>query len=220
MREAETGRAGPALGLAPGRAFEALALFVVAPLALALLLPPSALLPALFAMTALGALLLARTPGFAWGSLVRGRIAWGRVGLVALAAALACGALVWLLAPGDALALPRRAPGLWLMILALYPFLSALPQELLFRPLFFRRYGGLFPSTAAAVVANALLFGFAHLMFWNWVAVGLSAAGGLIFALGYLRHGFPTAVLMHAVCGGIVFTSGLGRFFYHGAVGG
>ena len=26
------------------------------------------------------------------------------------------------------------------------------------------------------------------------------------------------AVVLHAVCGGIVFTSGLGTFFYHGAV--
>lgn len=202
------------------RAAEFVALYVGAPLGMALLLPPSALFPALFAMTAIGAALLARTPGFAWRALLRGRVAWGRVGLVGLAAALACGGLVWLLAPGEALALPRRAPGLWLTILALYPLLSALPQELLFRPLFFRRYGGLFPSAAAAALANAALFGLAHLMFWNPVAVGLSAVGGLIFALGYLRHGFPTAVALHAVCGGIVFTSGLGRFFYHGAVGG
>jgi membrane protease YdiL (CAAX protease family) len=201
------------------RAAEGLAIFVAAPLVMALLLPPSSLLPALFGMTAVAAGLLTLTPGFAWGSLVRGRVAWDRVGLVALAAALACGALAWALVPGRMLALPRQAPGLWVAIMVLYPLLSALPQELLFRPLFFRRYGALFPSAAAAVAANALVFGFAHLMFWNWLAVGLSVAGGLIFALGYLRHGFLTAVAMHAVCGCIVFTSGLGRFFYHGAVG-
>ncbi|MBP7000717.1 CPBP family glutamic-type intramembrane protease [Amaricoccus sp.] len=203
-----------------GRAAEGLAVFVAAPLAMAFALPPAALFPALFAMTAVGAILLARTPGFAWRSLVRGPVPWGSAALVGLAAAIACGALVWALVPAEALALPRRAPVLWLAILVLYPLLSALPQELLFRPLFFRRYGALFPSTAAAVAANALAFGFAHLMFWNWLAVGLSAVGGLIFALGYLRHGFPTAVALHAVCGGVVFTSGLGRFFYHGAVGG
>ncbi len=70
-----------------------------------------------------------------------------------------------------------------------------------------------------AVAVNALVFGLAHLMFWNWVAVALCVAGGAIFALGYLRHGFLQAVLLHAVCGGILFTSGLGTFFYHGAVG-
>jgi membrane protease YdiL (CAAX protease family) len=105
------------------------------------------------------------------------------------------------------------------MILTLYPLLSALPQELVFRPLFFRRYGALFPGTAAAVACNALVFGLAHLMFWNWVALALTVAGGLIFARAYLgRGGFAMAVVLHAVCGAIIFTSGLGTFFYHGAV--
>ena len=31
------------------------------------------------------------------------------------------------------------------MIAALYPLLSALPQEIVFRPLFFRHYGALLP---------------------------------------------------------------------------
>ena len=65
---------------------------------------------------------------------------------MAAVTAVVAGLLVWLLVPGQALALPRRAPGLWVAILALYPFLSALPQELIFRVLFFRRYGGLFPG--------------------------------------------------------------------------
>ncbi len=203
------------------RAAEALAFYVGGPLVMALVLPPDALFPALFAMAAVGMVLLARTPGFRWAELGRGwgGVDWAHVGLIAAGTAVACGVAVWLLVPGQALMLPRRMPGLWLTILLLYPVLSALPQEIIFRPLFFRRYGGLFPGAGAAVAANALGFGFAHLMFWNWVAVGLSAVGGLIFALGYLhRGGFPTAVVLHAVCGGIVFTSGLGGFFYHGAV--
>jgi hypothetical protein len=100
-----------------------------------------------------------------------------------------------------------------------YPLLSALPQELVFRALFFRRYGGLFGAPTLAVAVNALGFGLAHLMFWNWVAAALTVAGGVIFAQGYLRRGFLQAVVLHAVAGGIIFTSGLGTFFYHGAVG-
>jgi hypothetical protein len=205
------------------RAAEFAALYLGLPLVMALLLPPDLVFAVLFAATALGAVLLARTPGFAWAEVWRGwgRIDWRHVGLVAGLTAVVTGLMVWWLAPGQALALPRRMPGLWLTILALYPLLSALPQELVFRPLFFRRYGGLFPGPAAALAVNAAVFGLAHLMFWNWVAVGLSAAGGLIFAQGYLaRGGFPMAVALHAVCGGIVFTSGLGTFFYHGAVPG
>ena len=71
----------------------------------------------------------------------------------------------------------------------LYPLLSALPQELVFRPLFFRRYGHLFPDGRIALLANGALFGLAHLMFWNWPAVLLSTAGGLIFAHAYARRG-------------------------------
>lgn len=204
------------------RAAEFGALYVGAPLALAVALPPSALPPVLLGTTLLGAVLLARTPGFAWSALARGwrSLDWRHVALVAAVTAAATGALVALLAPGQALELPRSMPGLWLMILALYPLLSALPQELVFRELFFRRYAGLFPGRGGALAASALVFGLAHLMFWNWVAVPLSFAGGLVFAHGYLaRGGFPMAVALHAVCGGIVFTSGLGTFFYHGAVG-
>ncbi|MBA3326271.1 MAG: CPBP family intramembrane metalloprotease [Rhodobacteraceae bacterium] len=204
-----------------GRAAEFVGLYFGAPLALALALPPSALPLVLLATTLLGAVLLARTPGFAWSELARGwgAIDWAHVGTVAAVTAAATGLLVWRLAPQQALVLPRTMPALWLTILAFYPLLSALPQELVFRSLFFRRYGGLFPSRGAALAANALVFGLAHLMFWNWVAVPLSVAGGLIFAHGYLaRGGFAMAVALHAVCGGIVFTSGLGTFFYHGAV--
>ena len=45
-------------------------------------------------------------------------------------------------------------------------------------------------------------------------------AGGVIFARGLpAARGFAQAVVLHAVAGGIIFTSGLGVFFYHGAVG-
>jgi membrane protease YdiL (CAAX protease family) len=194
-------------------------LFVGLPLVMALALPPDWLWPVLFGMTAAALVLLGLTPGFRWRELVAGQIGWGRVALAALTTASVCALFVWWLVPQQALWLPRRAPGLWLAILGLYPFLSALPQELVFRALFFRRYGGLFPNRHGAVAANALVFALAHLMFWNWVALALCLAGGVLLAVAYLGPGgFREALLLHAVCGAIVFTSGLGAFFYHGAV--
>ncbi len=44
------------------------------------------------------------------------------------------------------------------MILLFYPVLSALPQEIVFRPLFFRRYGAILPDAHAGIVVNAALF--------------------------------------------------------------
>jgi membrane protease YdiL (CAAX protease family) len=202
-----------------GRKLEFGALYVGAPLVMALAMPPDWLWPVFLGVTLAALVLLARTPGFDWRELGRGGVAWGEVALVAAATAAAAGALVWLLLPGQAFMLPRRAPALWVAIMLLYPLLSALPQELVFRALFFRRYGGLFGGRELAVAVNALGFALAHLMFWNWVAAALTVAGGVIFARGYLRRGFLQAVVLHAVAGGIVFTSGLGVFFYHGAVG-
>ncbi|HET9068501.1 MAG TPA: CPBP family intramembrane glutamic endopeptidase [Amaricoccus sp.] len=204
------------------RKLEFALLYVGAPLTMALAMPPDWLWPAFLGVTLAALGLLALTPGFAWRELVRGGAAggvdWGEAGLVALATAVTAGLLVWLLVPGQAFALPRQAPRLWVAILLIYPLLSALPQEIVFRVLFFRRYGGLFAGSAGLAV-NALAFGLAHLMFWNWVAALLTVAGGGIFARSYQRRGFLQAVLLHAVAGGIIFTSGLGVFFYHGAVG-
>ena len=44
--------------------------------------------------------------------------------------------------------------------------------------------------------------------------------GGLIFGLVYLRFGsLLLATVLHAIAGQLVFTSGLGVYFYHGAIG-
>ena len=139
-----------------GRALEFAALYLGLPLMMALALPPDWVWPVLLGATALGVRLLARTPGFAWGELACGwrGIDWGQVALVGVGTAAVAAVLVWWLVPGQALMLPRRATGLWLAILALYPLLSALPQELMFRPLFFRRYGALFPDRRVAVLAT------------------------------------------------------------------
>ena len=136
----------------PGLAMEFAALYLGLPLAMALAMPPAWLWPVFLGLTLLALGLLARTPGFRWAELGRGwRRLDGRVVAAVAAATVAVAALlVWRLLPGQALELPRRAPGLWLLILALYPLLSALPQELVFRVLFFRRYGALFPGRRTA----------------------------------------------------------------------
>ena len=57
------------------RLAEFLALYGLAPVAGAVLLPANAMFAMLFAVTAVGLVLLGRTPGFAWSDLARG---WGR----------------------------------------------------------------------------------------------------------------------------------------------
>jgi membrane protease YdiL (CAAX protease family) len=170
-------------------------------------------------VTAVGILLLARTPGFRWRELLAGRIRWGEVAAFAVLTAVVAGLVVALKAPESAFFLIRNNPALMAMILVLYPPLSALPQELVFRPLFFRRYGALLPAGPVALWLNAAVFSWAHLLFWNWIVAAMTFAGGLVFAHAYrVRASFAQAVVLHAVAGNILFAFGLGIFFYTGNV--
>ena len=194
----------------------------VFPVLLAVALPPDALFPGLFTATLVGVLLLGATPGFGWTDLTRGirTIGWGRVlGLTGATAAVAYTVLM-LTQPAALLILPREMPLLMAMIALLYPFLSALPQEILFRPLFFRRYGALLPRSPRVQVAlNAAIFAAAHLMYWNWIVVAMTFVGGLAFAWSYrIRGNFPEAVVLHSLAGIVVFALGLGMFFYSGNI--
>lgn len=204
------------------RAVEFAALYLGAPVAVAVLLPPSAMFPALFAVTALGLVLLHVTPGFSWRELRAGagRIGWRLVAVFTLATVAVGTAVVLATAPAAFLWLVLQDPALMLMIAALYPVLSALPQEIVFRPLFFRRYGALLPGDVRAqIVLNAAVFSLAHLMYWSWIVAAMTFAGGLAFAWSYrVRGNFPEAVVLHSLAGIVVFALGLGVFFYSGNV--
>ncbi len=199
---------------------EFLILFCGVPLLLAFALPPTAMFTVLGVFTAAGVVLLARTDGFRWAELiVPGRFSWRAVFGFALSVAVLSSGAVLVLFPGNFLMLQRQAPELWLMIMVLYPLVSAVPQELIFRPLFFRRYGSLFPDRNVAILANAALFALAHLMYQSGLVLAMTFAGGLAFAWAYqVRGSFILACVLHAVAGQIVFTSGLGILFYSGAV--
>lgn len=124
----------------------------------------------------------------------------------------------WALWPELFLSLPRQRPLFWALIMVLYPLLSVWPQEMLYRSLMFHRYRTLFGSDRALILASAAAFGFAHVIFLNWIAVAMTAAGGLLFARDYARHrSLPLTCLEHSLYGCLIFTVGLGRFFYTGA---
>lgn len=116
-------------------------------------------------------------------------------------------------------ALPSERPGLWLLVMVLYPLLSVYPQEVTFRAFFCHRYRPLFGNDRAMLAVNALAFGWAHVMFENWVAVALCLIGGWLFADTYLRtRSLLLACIEHAIYGCALFTIGLGWFFYGGSV--
>ena len=99
-----------------------------------------------------------------------------------------------------------------------YPLFSVTAQELLYRAFFFQRYQRLFPSPHLRLLVSVAVFGWAHVFMGNLLAVVLSTLGGLLFDLTYLQtKSLLVCVIEHAAYGCLIFTVGLGEFFYHGS---
>lgn len=129
--------------------------------------------------------------------------------------------IVWLTLPGDFLSFPRERPQLWATVMVLYPLLSVWPQEVIYRAFLHRRYAPLFGNGRGYVLASALAFGYMHVIFLNWIAVVMTLVGGYIFASDYARcRSLWVVTIEHALYGCLIFTTGLGRFFYSGAAWG
>ena len=68
------------------------------------------------------------------------------------------------------------------------------------------------------VVASAVAFSFAHIIFRNPIAIIFTLVGGLLFAWRYAETGsLFTSSFEHALYGCWMFTIGLGEYFYKGA---
>ncbi|HET7105568.1 MAG TPA: CPBP family intramembrane glutamic endopeptidase [Candidatus Acidoferrum sp.] len=202
-------------------ALEFVAVFAVVPLLVYHRRIPNLPIPYLLATSLPAFLLLRRDPAFDVSQLA----SWGNVReflatmLVRDAICLVgLGIAVYLVAPRLLFSLIRSSPRVWAVIFVLYPVVSVCPQELLYRAFFFHRYESLFGRGWGMIIASAVAFGFVHIIFRNWLAVGLCVIGGLLFSVTYQTSGsFLLACLDHAIFGNFVFTIGLGRFFYHGA---
>jgi len=180
------------------------------------------LIPALLAVACGCTLLLLNDPSFDRRSLLRldGFYPWLKQlpftvlpGTAALAAGCA------LFRPELLFSFAREHSLIWLLVLLLYPLLSAVPQEIIFRTFFFHRYRRLFPGDVSMILTNGVCFGLAHLFFGNWFAPALTAVGGVIFARTYARSSSTLLVVIeHSFWGNFIFTIGLGRYLYTGSI--
>ncbi len=175
--------------------------------------------PALWIWTFIGLILLHFTSGFAWRQLLdwpadKGWLRIAFMGFMVLAISIG---FTLCLMPERLFDLPMKRPRIWLMVVLLYPLLSALPQELMFRALYFERYRDILPNWGLMTI-NAALFSFAHLIYASPVVFFMTFLGGLIFARAYLRGEFVLTTLLHSIAGNMIFTSGLGYLFYSGNV--
>jgi membrane protease YdiL (CAAX protease family) len=204
-------------------AAEMLALYVGAPILVFSLvrdyrLPLFQILPAVFALFVL---LLTLDRSFSWReALSRGfslRTLGSIVGLFVLAVPVMA-AFAWFDNPRGFLRFPLYAQDTWIMVMLLYPILSVTAQEIMFRLFFFHRYRSLFGVDAQGVIVlNAVLFAFAHIPFQNVTTLVMSFFASLLWAWRYEHtRSYWAVVLEHSLYGNLIFTVGLGRYFYTG----
>jgi membrane protease YdiL (CAAX protease family) len=205
-----------------GRAVECLLVFVLAPGVLAWSTRVHVVLPAIWTLAGVCLILLWRDRTFdrrrLWNADAVGPALGAILTRFGIAAPLLVAALL-VIEPARLLSLPREKPGLWVIIMVAYPVLSVYPQEVAFRAFFFHRYAGIFGEKWAMVAASSLAFGYAHVILHNWLAVGLSIAGGMLFGLTYWRtRSLPACCLEHALYGCFLFTIGWGEYLYGGSM--
>ncbi|MCW9708490.1 CPBP family intramembrane glutamic endopeptidase [Fodinibius salsisoli] len=134
-----------------------------------------------------------------------------RIPLVAVSLIL----LIWLFQPDQFFSFPSEQPILWMVVMVLYPVLSALPQEFIYRTFFFHRYDVLILYRNGSIIFSTLAFAFLHIVYDNWWAVGLSLIAGLLFGLTYQRtRSLLWVTVEHVFYGWMIFTLGFGNFFY------
>lgn len=221
VRAAAPRRPGRADAFWP-RLAEFLALYAGLPLVLFVRPTPGVLIPGLVAGAAACIVVLRRDPSFDRRQLLSIRAIAGHArSIVALAAvgAAAMFAGTAIAEPDRLLWLPRHRAALWAVIMVGYPLLSVYPQEVIYRAFLMHRYRAVFPGRWTMIAASAAAFGFGHIMFQNWLAIVMTFAGGALFAWRYDRSRSLAAVwLEHALWGCLIFTIGLGTYFFLGAV--
>ena len=110
---------------------------------------------------------------------------------------------------------PRESFFVWLIVMFIYPFLSVIPQEIIFRVFFFSRYKTYFLNkNTFLVVINSIVFSFCHIVFNNLHALVITGIVSPIFAHAYINKSFLTCVVIHTLGGQIIFTLGLGKYFF------
>ena len=109
---------------------------------------------------------------------------------------------------------PKTNFELWPLVILIYPFLSVIPQEIVYRVFFFQRY---FPNERSfyfLMLLNMIVFSYGHIVFNNVHAILITAIVSPIFTYAYLKKSFFTCIVLHALGGQIIFTLGLGKYFF------
>jgi membrane protease YdiL (CAAX protease family) len=206
----------------PSLTVEFIVLFILLPLGYRFSRVRIPALPVLWVITIYCGTMLYRDPSFSRSSLWNAS-AFAPNLVSVLGVFLLLGSLivagVRLFVPETMFSLIRKRPRVWAAVMVFYPILSVYPQGIIYRSFLMHRYAALFPGDIAVVLVSATAFGFMHIIFRNPLAVLMTFFGGLLFAWRYQQTGsLLVSATEHALYGCLLFTVGLGDYFYHGAI--
>jgi hypothetical protein len=187
-------------------------------------IPPGTKIPifvVLLPVLCIAAFLLLIDPAFRLRDELRRGLGWRNALSIVLIFLIVGGAATWWIKtyhPSWFLEFPTNRPETYARIMIAYPLFSVAAQELLYRSFFFHRYGPLFGSHAwLIVIVNGLLFGYAHIVMDSMFAIAATALGGMILAARYaMTRSFWAVFIEHTLWGWLIFTIGLGRYFFTG----
>lgn len=203
------------------RLLEFLTLFVGMPVLLIFTEDLFPLIPTLLILMGV-AIVLLRITGWQYTELWRGAplSVWRNALLLWLCVAVLSIAVVHQVQPERLFSFAKSNTQVWLLVMLLYPLVSALPQELFYRTLFWYRYRELFHSQKwSLIIASGVLFMWAHVLFINWFAFTVTLLGGLLFAWRYYHtKSLLLVTVEHGLYGNLLFTVGLGQYLFSGAV--
>jgi membrane protease YdiL (CAAX protease family) len=202
------------------RKIECIILFVLLPVSFAFFPDRFPKIPILMLVTAICLVLLLRDRGFQRTLLWNAEALWdyNRTLLVRTSAILVLLlGITFVVTPETLFIFPRERPRIWVIVMLLYPVLSAYAQEMIYRTFFFHRYRVIFKGPRTMILASAAAFSLLHVIYGNAPAVIFSFIGGYLFSRTYAdtQSLFVTS-LEHAIYGNMVFTVGLGHLFYEG----
>ncbi|APZ45724.1 CAAX protease family protein [Polaribacter reichenbachii] len=105
-------------------------------------------------------------------------------------------------------------PDLWLKFSGIYILFSVIPQELIYRTYFVKRYQKLIEKKGLFILINALLFSFAHIWFQSFTVLAFTFVGSLLFTTTYLKTKSTWLVILeHSIYGVWLYTVGFGELF-------
>jgi len=163
-------------------------------------------------------LLLRFTTPFRFRELITFRISRKNLiknGLIVLAISVALLLSVIIFDRQELFNLPKGNLRIWIGLCIFYPLFSAYGQEIIYRTFLFHRYRNLFNNEKLLIIASGITFSFAHIIYFSWLSIVLTLLAGFYFAYEYskTRSVLFTSIL-HGILGDVVFTVGLGHYFW------